>query len=213
MPLIYNIMTLGLFVVAVGGANAQEVRATPDQFFSAFAQRHETQCKQRGELERRYLHRGELVAAYAAKSAEVSLCDCMPQGLSALQKSLSKTTRETPVPLTEFAQKYLIPTSARCSAEGLHASYSLSEGCAQRHKSQFANPEGFCQCMQSAISALSDMEVYQSGQEGADFSEAYQKAKREGVPPPDPPEALKKLQAMGERCASTANRASGLTTP
>jgi hypothetical protein len=196
-------IALVLFMALVGHSSAShgQTTATVDQFLNGFLAMSKTQCSRSGtdSLAKQYEDQGRKAEAHSMRSAEKSVCSCMPERVRWLQSTLTKEERSTKLSEAEFTKKFLPEIANKCAADQQRSTYG--DGCADRLAKFRPNTEAYCSCMTSRLSELSDAELAQAGTDSADYAPRAAEAKRQGVSLPEQPPALKRMAAIDSSCA------------
>jgi hypothetical protein len=172
--------------------------ATVDQFINGILSISEKQCTHKGVLEKELADQQKKMEAHAEKSAEKTICECVPNQYKKLKSTLSKVELQTEISDTDFKAKYLPAVINPCAAAQLKATYA--DGCAERVAQFRPNSVNYCSCILRNLSTLSDAEIAKLGRDSADYTPMLEDAKNRGLTPPEQPETVKRFAAMDASC-------------
>ncbi len=168
------------FVVTFASAEGQY---SVDRILGDTLALSEIKCRDRGQLERNFLSQGKPFEARQAAIGEGMMCECFPEQVRALRASLPEHSLQQQVTQAHFQEQYVPRIMTKCAAEGFRATYG--EGCGEQFSALLDNSNDYCECMQQAVSQLSDEDALQLAAESSAYAPRVAEAQRRGAPLPE----------------------------
>jgi hypothetical protein len=197
---IYSALLFVFSVTQFSFVHAETV-ATVDQFFESMHKFSVSKCSNQGEeMAKRYEAQGQKIEAYAMRSGERIICECLPAGLKKMQASIPRPQRGAKIAEGEFGKKYFLPVVNQCAAASLRETYI--GGCAERYATYKPRSANYCACMSRTLNDFSDSELAEAGTANADYAPAAVEAKKRGLPLPEKPMLLQRLEKVDSACTA-----------
>ena len=174
-------------------------RLTVNQFLDGLLSMSAEKCQNRDDAPaKRYESQGRAVEAYAIRSGEKTICECVPNRIKNLRSNISSSDRDRVVSQAEFTTQYMPDIVNLCAAAQLRSAYG--DGCVDRFNGKVSDAKTFCPCMSSKLQAVSDAEIAEIGGASADYLPLAAEAQRKGLPAPVKPQALVRFGAIEMSC-------------
>ncbi len=175
-----------------------------DEFFRGYLSFSQTTCSADATkaAEAKKGQSQDIRLAYAHKSVNRTVCDCVPARVKHLRATLPRTELDAKLSQNQLAAKYMPLIVNPCAAEQFKLTYSDADGCADRFVGMKPNPVKFCTCMFNHISKMNDVDIARTGTLVSSYLTLAADAKKRGVTAPMQPAALKQFTETDAVCSA-----------